>query len=117
MNCEPSSTAAQPANTRIPSEGTQDVLVNTAKSMLESTHPELLTALLASTDIDAPTLDIKALPTECQRLVWQLYARHYPDFASWLRELNVPAWREQFGATLHLRARDVLLALCRDETG
>ncbi|MFL6600763.1 MAG: hypothetical protein ACJ8R9_05475 [Steroidobacteraceae bacterium] len=85
----------------------------TARQHLEGAHEELLAAVLNAVDGE-PSIDIKGLPLHSQRLVWHLYARHYPDLARWIQEMDMEAWREQFGAILRLDAQDILRALDRE---
>ena len=56
-------------------------LVLSAQQLLAHQHEQLLTTLLSCGDSSEPTLDVKALPLDSQRLVWRLYSRYYPDFA------------------------------------
>jgi hypothetical protein len=86
-----------------------------ARELLEGAHEELLAAVLNAVSGGEPSINIKSLPPDSQRLVWRLYARHYPDLARWIQEMDMEAWRQQFGATLNLDAQDILRALERDD--
>jgi hypothetical protein len=81
--------------------------INTpALLLLHAQHPELALILQQQATEESCTLQVSQLPAHSRRFVWQLYRKHNPEFAQWLTD--VAETRETFGATLALRALDIL---------
>jgi hypothetical protein len=78
-------------------------------AFIEAQHPALYPYLQDPTPAHE-WVDVRSLPRSTQQWVWRLYRKHYPELAQWLRELDMEAWRAQFGATLQLRAADLWAA-------
>lgn len=100
------STAVIPSNAR-PTDSSVD---DEVQALLKTQHPALYELLQTANPGSENHIDVKALPETTQRWVWRLYAKHYPELAQWIRDLDLPSWRAQFGATLLLRGADILTA-------
>ena len=100
------STAVTPLN----ASSTDSPVDDEVQALLKNQHPALYELLQAGNPGSENYIDVKALPETTQRWVWRLYAKHYPGLAQWIRDLDLPSWRAQFGATLLLRGADILTA-------
>src|SRR5579859_2083007 len=77
-----------------------------ALHLLQSAHPELLSALQTHAGDEECTLNVSALPRHSRQLLWDLYKTHDPELAAWMR--TVAAARNVMDATLCLNAREIL---------
>jgi hypothetical protein len=82
---------------------------------LSAEHPELAETLRTQAGCAECTVQMSLLPLHSRRFLWQLYRKHYPDLASWLEEFRRDGSALNEGATLSLRAIDILRAV-RDES-
>lgn len=82
------------------------VCPNAALLRLRLRHPELADALTQHADDLGATLEVSPLPVHSRRFIWRLYRKHDPAFAQWLAD--VAEARDTLGATLRLRALDIL---------
>ena len=73
---------------------------------LRRRHPELADALEQHASDLGATLEVSPLPEHSRRFIWRLYRKHDPAFAQWLSD--VAEARDTMGATLRLRALDIL---------
>lgn len=104
------STAVNPTNANPTVSSVEDEV----QALLRTQHPALYELLQTAPAGTEDQIDVKSLPEATQRWVWRLYAKHYPETAQWIRELDLPSWRAQFGAKLHLRGADILAAARRE---